>query len=1029
MCYLQGMTTAHPKFYRCLDHPSAVMCATVWNSLNLGNLLISGSTDKTLRLWDLDNELCTNILHGHTDAVVCVCVSPPQFNDPVIVSGSVDKLLIQWSLEHGNMIRELKGHRGIVNAVSISADMDLPVIVSSSVDNMIICWKVSDGSQIGMIHGHDGPISALALSHIRIPVIISGGDDKMLRVWDLSTGSLIETLKGQDSEINALAVSKNPMNPIIVSGASDGSLFVWDLLRLKLLYVLLEACDAENSDAAPGSWEISSVAVSDSPQSIIISTTWTSAAFIWDAKTGGLLRILDAVHTRRLSSVCIGRDEVGPVIITSGHDGKVVVWSPEEDLLSESISRDFLQNSTVIQNDSSRNYLVTHSKIRSMSLEESIVLAGKYLYFWNLLISPASGSAESEEQDRRIRPQLAAVIFYCLLRLGRVNPQMVRVKAIALNDILVLALPVVDLLLNDPILYDSPVQFLIDNKLCLQRTYEWMKISTNIERVITTLADPHQSSDTLDSILTAVVNDELLGGWDLLLSHAQFESIFKNLIVNSKRSHKKIALMLQAHGMGVESEPFPSPLDVPRNREKIVVRWNQVKQGVGIYCYRIRVNFALPMDFLLSFDFLEAISESDDVNHLVTVPLIEFIIQYKWESWGSHMTRRLGIFYFLYLSTTTASVLTICTGGYEHLSQHKIYVGCVAISVICNTFLMGLEFWQWTKAKSSMKYFSNLWHVSDWAMILLCHLSIIVGTMLGPVYIVRIMCTVLTLLLWSRTLYFGRGEEDLSILIHTLKVIIWDVRYFVFILFLFLCAFAVSFRVLGIFDDLPMSFMRLFNMLYGDLGYDINFRNREIPTLMYVVFLICVVIILLNSLIAFMENSFLFATNTRKVAALVSRLRMLTELEIQSLPFIAFHSALYGVNHEKKHLGDLVVLSPETIKKPDFSPILPDSEKLGRIDSLVHGTLLNVEELRSTLEKRNTETNQKIASLEHKIVNMEDKLDRILSWISTRESEQQCTMKYYANTSNSSSEEPSKKNSDSRIVAYSYFGEGDEHGN
>jgi WD40 repeat protein len=992
----------------------------MWNSVNLGNLLISGSTDKTLRIWDLDNELCTNILHGHSEAIVCVCVSPTDCMDPVVVSGSVDKSLIQWSLEHGNPIRVLKGHKGVVNAVSISADLDLPVIVSSGVDNMIICWKVSDGSQIGMIHGHDGPISALALSHIRIPIIISGGDDKYLRVWDLSTGSLIETLKGQHSEINALAVSKNSMNPIIVSGASDGSLFVWDLLRLKLLYVLLEAFDAENSEAAPGSWEISSVAISNNPQPIIISTTWTTAAYIWDAKTGGLLRILDGVHTRRLSGVCIGRDEVGPVLISSGHDGKVIVWSPEEDLIGESIES--LHNLSYLQSDTSLNYLVTHSKIRSMSLEESIVLAGKYLYYWNVAVGPSS--TENEGQDQRIHPQLAAVIFYCLLRLGRVNPQMVRVKAIALNDILVLALPVVDLLLNDPVLYNSPVQFLIDNKLCLQRTYEWMKISTNIERVIYTLADPHQSSDTLDSILTAVINDELLGGWDLLLSNTQFESIFKNLILNSKRSHKKIASMLRAHGMGVESEPFPSPLDVPRNREKIVVRWNQVKQGVGIYCYRIRVNFALPMEFLLSFDFLEAIAQSDDVNDLVTVPLIEYIIQYKWESWGAHMTRRLGLFYFLYLSTTTASVLTICTGGYEHLTQHKIYVGCVALSVICNTCLMGLEFWQWTKAKSSMKYFRNLWHASDWAMILLCHLSIIVGTMLGPVYIVRIMCTILTLLLWSRTLYFGRGEEDLSILIHTLKVIIWDVRYFVFILALFLSAFAVSFRVLGVFDDLPMSFIRLFNMLYGDLGYDANFRNREFPTILYVLFLVCVVVILLNSLIAFMENSFLFATNTRHVAALVSRLKMLTELEIQSLPFIALYSACCGVYQQERHLGDLVVLSPETIKKPDFNPIIPDSEKLNRIDSLTQSTLLHMEELRSTLDLKNVETNQRIVRLEHKMVNIEDKLDRILSWISTRDANQHSAARYQVDDI---IEERSKNTpSESRIIAYSYFGEGEE---
>ena len=47
---------------------------------------MSGSYDKTVKVWDLKNGECQLTLRGHTAAVLCV-----QFDDQKIVSGSYDK--------------------------------------------------------------------------------------------------------------------------------------------------------------------------------------------------------------------------------------------------------------------------------------------------------------------------------------------------------------------------------------------------------------------------------------------------------------------------------------------------------------------------------------------------------------------------------------------------------------------------------------------------------------------------------------------------------------------------------------------------------------------------------------------------------------------------------------------------------------------------------------------------------------------------------------------------------------------------
>ncbi len=117
---------------------------------------------------------------------------------------------------------------------------------------------------------------------------------------------------------------------------------------------------------------------------------------------------------------------------------------------------------------------------------------------------------------------------------------------------------------------------ILDNRMCLQRTHDWMKVESNVRSVVGSLADPNQSNETLDSILTALLDSSIYDGnnssrsnsegmsegaskgWDTLLRSPHFEHIFKNLVINSPRSHVKLAVMLKVYGMKIETEPFPS---------------------------------------------------------------------------------------------------------------------------------------------------------------------------------------------------------------------------------------------------------------------------------------------------------------------------------------------------------------------------------------------------------------------------------------------------------------------------------------
>ena len=69
-------------------HRSSVLCVTALPR----DRIVSGSRDKTLKVWDVKHGLCLQTLRGHTGWVNCVGLLP----DGRIVSGSRDKTLKVW---------------------------------------------------------------------------------------------------------------------------------------------------------------------------------------------------------------------------------------------------------------------------------------------------------------------------------------------------------------------------------------------------------------------------------------------------------------------------------------------------------------------------------------------------------------------------------------------------------------------------------------------------------------------------------------------------------------------------------------------------------------------------------------------------------------------------------------------------------------------------------------------------------------------------------------------------------------------
>src|SRR5262249_47787016 len=91
-------------------------------------------------------------LLGHTGAVNSVCYSS---DGKRIVSGSEDKTVRVWDAHTGQGLLTFKGHTDEVSSVAISGDGKR--IVSGSVDKEVKVWDAQTGQETLTLSRHTGP--------------------------------------------------------------------------------------------------------------------------------------------------------------------------------------------------------------------------------------------------------------------------------------------------------------------------------------------------------------------------------------------------------------------------------------------------------------------------------------------------------------------------------------------------------------------------------------------------------------------------------------------------------------------------------------------------------------------------------------------------------------------------------------------------------------------------------------------------------------------------------------------------------
>ncbi len=266
-------------------------------------LIVSGSFDNTLKLWDAVSGSCIRSFVGHTGRITSVAFSP---ETNLILSGSDDCNLKLWDAVSGVCIRSFAGHDNRVNAVAFSPDEKF--ILSGSDDKSTKLWDLNTGGCILSLAGHDGFVTSVAFSSDS-KFILSGSHDKTLKLWDAYSGICIRSFSAPYSSTYSVAI------------VTDKKLALFDSITQTFNLSKVDSSFCLRSFAGHID-SINTVAFSPNAK-LILSGAIGNTLKLWDADSGSLIRSYNG-HDGAISSVTFSPD--AKLILSGSYDKTLKLW-------------------------------------------------------------------------------------------------------------------------------------------------------------------------------------------------------------------------------------------------------------------------------------------------------------------------------------------------------------------------------------------------------------------------------------------------------------------------------------------------------------------------------------------------------------------------------------------------------------------------------------------------------------------------------------------------------------------------------
>uniref|UniRef100_A0A8C4HFM6 E3 ubiquitin-protein ligase TRAF7 n=1 Tax=Dicentrarchus labrax TaxID=13489 RepID=A0A8C4HFM6_DICLA len=248
-----------------VGHQGPVWCLCVYST---GDLLFSGSSDKTIKVWDTCTTYkCQKTLEGHDGIVLALCIQGNK-----LYSGSADCTIIVWDIQTLQKVNTIRAHdnpvctlvsshnmlfSGSLKAIKVWDIVGTELKLKKELTGLnhwvralvasqnhlysgsyqtIKIWDIRSLECVHVLQTSGGSVYSIAVTNHHI---VCGTYENLIHVWDIESKEQVRTLTGHVGTVYALAVISTPDQTKVFSASYDRSLRVWSMDNMICTQTLL----------------------------------------------------------------------------------------------------------------------------------------------------------------------------------------------------------------------------------------------------------------------------------------------------------------------------------------------------------------------------------------------------------------------------------------------------------------------------------------------------------------------------------------------------------------------------------------------------------------------------------------------------------------------------------------------------------------------------------------------------------------------------------------------------------------------
>ncbi|KIW49837.1 hypothetical protein PV05_11482 [Exophiala xenobiotica] len=229
------------KHLRTLRAHLAGVNAIAWSPVGPHYTLASASDDKSILLWSplsSDFPISPSPLIGHSNYVYSLAFSP---KGNMLVSGSYDEAVFLWDVRAGRVMRKLPAHSDPVRGVDFLRDGTM--VCSCSSDGLIRVWDAGTGQCLKTLVDEDRRQVTSVQFTPNGKYLVAWTLDGCVRLWRYSEGACVKTYQGHVNAryslggvVGGYRGTEQGMGAFLASGSEDGEVVVWDVTSKNVLW-------------------------------------------------------------------------------------------------------------------------------------------------------------------------------------------------------------------------------------------------------------------------------------------------------------------------------------------------------------------------------------------------------------------------------------------------------------------------------------------------------------------------------------------------------------------------------------------------------------------------------------------------------------------------------------------------------------------------------------------------------------------------------------------------------------------------